>query len=326
MEITKKEIRTMSRLGMRGAIFGILLPEMAAENSRLKILTADLALLSGMDRLQKAAPDTVLNMGIAEQNMIGTAAGLALGGYQVIATTYASFVAVRSLEFVRQFLSNLQAPVTLIGSASGMPSGKSGVSHLATEDLAFIRPLPNIVLLSPADALEAVLMTKWALSSNKPCYIRLTGGLNTPAVFGADYEFKPGEVVEVATGENIAILATGLMVAEAVKTRDILATSGITPAVYHVGTLNPLDTAKIATILEQHQLVITVEEHNIVGGLGSAIAEVRAELGRAAKVLRLGMADYMKLGTQDYMWEQIGITACKQAEFIQTKWAEITAQ
>ena len=153
MNISPANIRKWSMLGQRGSVFGIAFPELVEENDNVKLVTADLSLLSGMDRFIQKYPDKFLNVGIAEQNMIGISAGLAMSGYNVFATTYASFIAVRSLEHVRQHLSYLGCNVKLIGSSAGVVAAKSGVSHWATEDIAFTRVLPNMQVFSPADSL-----------------------------------------------------------------------------------------------------------------------------------------------------------------------------
>ena len=192
IKVTPVNIKTWSRLGQRGSFFSIAMPDIAAEHDNVKLLTADLALLSGMDRFKTAYPDKLINVGIAEQNMIGIAAGLAMDGDMVFATTYASFIAVRSLEHVRQHLSHLGLNIKIVGSAAGVVAAKSGVSHWATEDLAFTRALPNIMVFSPADSLEAIKVAEYAASCDLPMYIRLSGGLNCPVVYKEDYEFIPG--------------------------------------------------------------------------------------------------------------------------------------
>ena len=158
MIVNKANIRKWSMLGQRGTFFGEALPEIAKEKDHIKLLTADLAILSGLSRFESMHPDKFLNVGIAEQNMVGIAAGLAMAGNCVFATTYASFIAVRSLEHVRQHLAHLKCNVKIVGTAAGTVAAKSGVSHWATEDLAFMRALPNLQVFSAADALEAYKM------------------------------------------------------------------------------------------------------------------------------------------------------------------------
>ena len=309
MKVTPVNIRAWSKLGQRGAAFAIAMPEIASKKDNLKLLTADLALLSGMDRFRASYPEKFLNVGIAEQNMVGIASGLAMEGDCVFATTYASFIAVRSLEHVRQHLSHLQCNVKVIGSAAGVVAAKSGVSHWATEDLAFTRVLPNMQVFSPADALETVKIMEYAASQDGPMYIRLSGGLNCPIVYKEDYVFEPGKLVPLSEGEDVAIIATGLMVHESLKAAEILREKNISASVYDMHTIKPLDEATLLEIFKKHNLIVTVEEHNIRGGMGSAIAEFKAGFANMPRQIFIGFPDsYAEAGAQRYIWEQIGLT------------------
>ena len=296
-------------LGQRGTFFGIAMPEVAKEKENVKLLTADLSLLSGMDRYIKSSPEKFLNVGIAEQNMIGIAAGLAMEGDCVFATTYASFIAVRSLEHVRQHLSHLQCNVKIVGSAAGVVAAKSGVSHWATEDIAFTRALPNLEVLSAADSMEALKMAFYAAETDKPTYIRLSGGVNCPVVYKEDYNFQAGKAVFLKEGKRVALLATGLMVAEAQEAAKQLEEQGIACTVVNIHTIKPLDTEALDQIFANHELVVTVEEHNIIGGLGSAVAEYKATLANTPRQIFLGFPDsFAEAGSQRYIWEQKGLT------------------
>ena len=317
MNVTSANIRAWSRLGQRGSFFGIAMPELAEKTENLKLLTADLALLSGMDRFIKAYPDKFLNVGIAEQNMIGIAAGLAMGGDCVFATTYASFIAVRSLEHVRQHLSHLGLNIKIVGSAAGVVAAKSGVSHWATEDLAFTRVLPKLMVFSAADSLEAVKIAEYAVKTKEPMYIRLSGGLNCPVVYKEDYVFEPGKLVRLKEGEKTAIIATGLMVAEALSAAELLKQQGIDVAVYNMHTIKPIDKETLDQIFEQYDLIVTVEEHNILGGMGSAVAEYKATKAVAPRQVFIGFQDsFAKAGSQKYVWEQHGLTDVQIADRI----------
>lgn len=320
MVVKASNIRTWSRLGQRGSVFAIALPEIAEKEENLKLLTADLALLSGMDRFIASNPDKFLNTGIAEQNMVGIASGLAMEGYCVFATTYASFIAVRSLEHVRQHLSNMQCNVKLIGSAAGVVAAKSGVSHWATEDLAFMRVLPNMTVLSAADSLEAIKMAGYAATVDGPVYIRLSGGLNCPIVYKEDYDFKAGKMIQLREGNEAAIIGTGLMVAEALEAADLLSKEGISVAVYNLHTIKPLDRDTLKDIFARYSLIATVEEHNVLGGMGSAVAEYKATLSDTPRQIFMGFKDcFVKAGSQRYIWEQVGLCAPQIAEKIKTE-------
>ena len=321
MRYTPANIKMWARMGQRGAVFGVALPDIAARKDRVKLLTADLALLSGMERFVKKYPDKFLNVGIAEQNMIGIAAGLAMDGYSVFASTYASFIAVRSLEQVRQNLAHMGCDVKLIGSSAGTAAAKSGVSHWATEDLAFLRALPNLTVLSPADSLEAVKAAEWAADMEGPVYIRLSGGLSCPVVYEDDYEFTPGRLVELRAGRDVAVIATGLMVSESLKAAALLEEEGVSCAVYNMHTIKPIDREGLAGIFAKYRLVVTVEEHMVNGGLGGAVAEYKATLAGTPRQVFLGFQDaFYEAGTQRYVWEQAGLTDVQIAERVRREW------
>lgn len=317
MNVKKSTIRTWSRLGQRGSVFGIGFPELASQMKNIKLVTADLSLLSGMERYIKEFPDKFLNVGIAEQNMIGIAAGLAMEGNCVFATTYASFITTRSLEQIRQNLAHMGCNVKVIGTAAGVVAAKSGVSHWATEDIAFIRALPNMQLFSPADALEAMKIVEYSTGIDMPAYIRLSGGMNCPIIYHEDFEFIPGKAVTLREGEQLVVVATGLMVNEALQAADILAQQGISTKVINFNTIKPLDTEILDEIFEQYPVIVSVEEHSVIGGLGSAIAEYMSEKAHSSRLLRIGFHDFSpKAGSQRYVWEQAGLTAEKIANRI----------
>ena len=323
MVVKKSSIRTWSRLGQRGCVFGLMMPELAAKQDNLKLLTADLSLLSGMDRFIKEYPEQFLNVGIAEQNMIGIAAGMAMEGACVFATTYASFIAVRSLEHVRQHLAHLHCNVKLIGSSAGVTAAKSGVSHWATEDIAFMRALPGMVVLSPADGLEAMKAVEYAAGIDGPVYIRLSGGLNCPAVYDADYEFQAGKNIVCREGKDTVIFATGLMVREALDAADLLMEQGIDAKVVNVHTLKPFDRENAQSAFGQYRTIFTVEEHNVTGGLGGAMAETMSEYPNTPRLVRLGFGEmYLQAGSPRYVWQQAGLTAEQIADRVRMELGE----
>lgn len=310
-------LKTWSRLGQRGTFFGIAMPDIAKDNDRIKLLTADLSLLSGMDRFIKLYPEQFLNVGIAEQNMVGISAGLAMEGYNVFATTYASFIAVRSLEHVRQHLSHLQCNVKIVGTSAGVVAAKSGVSHWATEDIAFMRALPGLTVLSAADALEAYKIAVYAAKQDGPMYIRLSGGTNCPPVYTEDYDFVPGKAVVLNKGKDVALLATGLMVAESLKAAQILEQRGISCAVINFHTIKPLDTAMLDEVFANYKLIVTAEEHNVIGGLGGAVAEYKATMANTPRQIFVGFPDsFAQAGSQKYIWEQKNMLAEQIANMI----------
>ena len=182
MKVSPGNLRAWEKLGQKGSIFNYGLLDLVKENPNVKVLSADLSLLSGLDRFIRKYPDKFIQTGIAEQNMMAIAAGYAMEGHMSIATTYSSFITVRSLEQIRQNVSNTNANVKVIGTFAGVVAAKSGVSHWATEDLAFMRALPNLTVLSPADSLEALKCFEAATKLDTPVYLRISGGINCPSV------------------------------------------------------------------------------------------------------------------------------------------------
>ena len=328
MNVTSANIRKWSMLGQRGAIFGAAFPELGESVDNLKLVTADLSLLSGMDRFIQKYPEKFLNVGIAEQNMIGISAGLAMSGFSVFATTYASFIAVRSLEFVRQHLSYLGCNVKIIGSSAGVVAAKSGVSHWATEDIAFTRVLPNMQVFSPADSLEAIKIIEYAAKTEGPMYIRLSGGLNCPIVYKEDYDFIPGKLTFLESSisskskglvKKVSIIATGLMVSRALEAVKRITSENETENVqfdiYNMHTIKPLDKEGLDKIFEDSDLVVTIEEHNILGGMGSAVAEYKATKTTAPRQVFIGFEDsFYPAGNQDFVLDEAGLSVEKIAE------------
>lgn len=316
--IKKSTVRSWSRLGQRATFFGNAMPEIAEKYDNLMVLTADLAQLSNLDRFAARYPEHFLNTGIAEQNMVGIAAGLAMEGELVFATTYASFIAVRDLEQVRQHLSNLKLNVKLVGTAAGVVAARSGVAHWASEDLAFMRALPHMTVMSAADSVEAYHMAYYAAEYKGPMYIRINGVPNCPMVYNEEYVFEPEKISVIKEGKDIVLLGTGLMVHEALEAAKILEEKGISCTVANVHTIKPLDTKTLDRLFLSHRMVVTLEEHNVIGGMGSAVAEYKSTKGHAPRQVFIGFPDaFTKAGTTQYIWEQFGITAPQIAERIQ---------
>lgn len=318
MNITKGQIRSWARLGQRATFFGIAMPEIAKVKDSLMVVTADLAQLSNLNRFAEQFPNKFLNVGIAEQNMIGICSGLAMEGYNVYATTYASFIAVRDLEHVRQHLSHLNLNVKLIGTAAGVVAARSGIAHWASEDVTFMRALPGMMVMSAADSLEAYHMALFSADHNGPMYIRINGVPNCPMVYDESYVFEPEKISVIQKGEDVALIGTGLMVHEAQETAKILAKNGITCTVVNMHTIKPIDKVGLKDLFDNHKLIVTLEEHNIVGGMGSAVAEYKSTLINTPRQLFIGFPDSFteKSGTTQYIWEQFGITAPQVAEQI----------
>ena len=308
IEITPRNIRTWSMLGQRGAVFTMALPDIVAEQENVIVLTADLSLLSGLERFREAYPERFFDVGIAEQNMIGIAAGLAKEGNCVFTTTYATFLTMRSFEQIRNNLGVMGFNVKVIGSSAGVAMGTSGNCHHSIEDIALMRVIPNMQVIAPADALEAIKVMQAISKTNQPVYVRLTGNLNCPIVYKEDYVFQIGKGMVLNKGKDIAIIASGTLVSEALKACERLKESGLNPTVVNMHTIKPLDVELVAELAGNHSIIYTLEEHSVIGGLGGAVAECLAELGTATRLIRLGFQDqYSKLGSYEYILKQSGM-------------------
>jgi len=290
MKIDRKTLRIWSMVGSTGT-FGLAVGELVKEYPELCIVTADLCKFSGLERFWQEHPQNLYNVGIAEQNMIGMAAGLACEGVTVFAATYASFLSTRALDQVRISMGYMKAPVKLVGLTAGFSAGILGATHMALEDVAILRSVPNMTILSPADCLEEMKCLEAAVAYPGPVYIRLTGTKRMPSVYREDYDFRIGKAVSLRQGQDVCILATGSMVSTAVKVAEEMEKSGISAAVYNIHTLKPIDRDLMGS-LGMYRLVVTVEEHSVIGGLGGAVAEEISGLPVRPKLLRIGVEDY----------------------------------
>ena len=282
--------RIYSRLGQRGAIFGMAVNDAALSDDRFILLTADLATLSGMDRYVKQYPLQFLDVGIAEQNMVGIAAGLAAEGFHPVVTTYATFVTMRSCEQIRHYLGYMGEKVVVVGSGAGLCQGYAGNTHYTIEDIAMMRSIPNLYVLSPADAGSAVKLFELALTLDRSVYIRLTGNLNCPVVYKDNIDFFIGGSHKIREGRIITIFATGTMVKSAMDCAELLEKEGVSSSVVDVYSIKPIDRLSILSAVTS-SLLVTIEEHNTMGGLGAAVSEVLAEHGNMPRLICCGIKD-----------------------------------
>ena len=311
MKINGGLIKAYSQMGQKGAASGIGMLEVVKRNPDVVAVVADSVAIASLDRFQKLYPDKIVNVGIAEQNMIGVAAGIASeSGKSVYAFTYSAFIIARALEQVRLNLAYHQFNVKLVGNSAGFAMEMLGVSHWAVEDIAFTRVLPNMTVLSAADSLQAIKMVIAADEIDTPVYIRLSGGQNIPVVYEQDFEYQIGKAIKLKEGKDIAIIATGLMVHESLLAAELLEKRGMHCSVIDMHTIKPLDEEILDNVFSTFELIVTVEEHNVIGGLGSAVAEYKGSRKNAPRQVFIGVKDqYLKLGTQRYIWQQYGLTA-----------------
>jgi len=308
MQIDKITIRSLSRLGARGT-FGLAMLEVPALQPSVRVLTADLSTTSGLDRFREQYPELFYNVGIAEQNMVGIAAGLAKEGFSPFISTFANFAAMRSYEPIRLNLGYMGFNVKVVGIASGMSMGLFGNTHYGIEDIALMRSVPgNMMVLSPSDCLEVYKTILACAMSDTPAYIRLTGTANCPVVYKEDYPFELGKAIRLKEGREISILATGSMVYESLKASKILEENGFHCSVYNFHTIKPLDEDVLESIRLENKLVVTVEEHSVVGGFGSAIAEYMMQQDIKPKQLFIGLPpQFGHAGNYPYLLDTYGL-------------------
>lgn len=302
-----KNNRMLSLLGQRGT-FGTVLYELAKENDAIMAVSADLIRTSGLERFSEEYPERCINAGIAEQNAVGFAAGLADAGKIPFVTTFSNFAVMRANEFVRHFMAYMRCNVKLVGLGSGFAMELFGTTHYGLEDIAVLRSFPNITILSPADCLELAKCIEYCMNNDGPVYLRLSGRMNHPIVNRKEYDFDVGKAIELKDGTDALIYATGSMVSTALKAARKLDDEGISVKVINIHTIKPID-ADCIRVNQKYPLILTVEEHAKIGGLGSAIAEILTEDGHHGKLIGLGTENtYKKAGTYEYMLEQHGLT------------------
>jgi len=315
-------MRTWSIIGSRGA-FGVAFSEIAKVNENILGLSADLCTTSGLDRFRKAFPERFFNTGIAEQNMIGVASGLSSLGFIPFASTFSNFSTLRSCEHMRHFLGYMKENVKVVGLGAGFAMGMFGVTHYGIEDIAAVRAISNLTILSPADCTEVVKMTELAASHEGAVYLRLTGVMNHPMVYKKDYKLEIGKAITLSEGDDIGIIATGSMVFQALEAEKQLKKIRITSTVINMHTIKPLDTKAIETLLD-YKLIVTVEEHSIIGGLGSAVAEHLSGFKNKPPQLIIGVEQgYPFAGEYHYLIEKCGLTGLQIADKIIKKFEEV---
>ena len=288
--IDKRSVKRWSRIGQRAA-FGLVIDEIAATNSDVMVLTADVSTSAGLERYRANHPDQYQDVGISEQNMIGVATGLADAGDHVFTTTFAPFQSMRCLEQIRVDLGYMHTPVKMVGLASGLYHIYLGNTHCCVEDIGVLRTIPGMTILSPADGAEVAKCIEASLTIDGPVYIRLSGGAPLPVVYDDDYEYEVGKGIELREGKDVVLIATGTMVDRAIKTAKMLEDEhDICASVVDMHTIKPIDTELIRKY-KDNSLIVTMEEHSVIGGLGSAVAEVLSEMVHRSRLLKIGVPD-----------------------------------
>ncbi|NLC33776.1 MAG: transketolase family protein [Erysipelothrix sp.] len=279
----------MSMVATREA-YGKTLAELVEENENIIVLDADLSGSTKTADARKARPNQHFNFGIAEGNMMSAAAGLAASDKVVFASTFAMFAAGRGFEQIRNSIAYPNMNVKIAATHAGISLGEDGATHQAIEDISLMRSVPNMTVVSPSDGPETAAAIRAVAEYVGPVYVRL-GRLGVQTINdNADYKFELGKGVVLSEGQDIAIFATGLMVQEALKAKEILKAEGLNPTVINIHTIKPIDKDLIIETAKTHSLIVTAEEHNVIGGLGSAVAEVLA-VNHPTRMIMVGVND-----------------------------------
>ena len=287
--------------------YGDALVEFAAKYDKLVVLDADLAEATKTIKFKKACPERFFDCGIAEGNMVSVAAGLASTGLIPFASTFAMFAAGRAFEQIRNSVGYPHLNVKIGATHAGITVGEDGATHQCLEDIATMRTIPGMTIINPADAVEARAAVEAAILHDGPCYLRF-GRLAVPVINDPDYKFELGKGVTMADGKDVTIVATGIMVAMALEAKELLKAEGIDARVINIHTIKPLDTELIIKAAKETGAIVTAEEHNMIGGLGSAVAEAVCE-NAPVPVVRVGTNDvFGRSGKVPALLEMYGLT------------------
>lgn len=288
--------------------YGAALVEFGAKYENLVVLDADLAAATKTGMFKKAYPDRFFDCGIAENNMIGVAAGLALSGKIPFASSFAMFAAGRSFEQLRNSVGYPKIPVKIGATHAGITVGEDGATHQCNEDIALMRAIPGMVVLNPADATEARLAVEAAILHNGPVYIRF-GRMAVPVLFGDNYKLTIGRGHKMRGGKDVSIIATGIEVEQALAAAEILAGEGIEASVVNMASIKPIDRDLVIAEARACGAIVTAEEHSIIGGLGAAVCEVVCE-ENPVPVIRVGIKDtFGKSGPAAALVKEFGLDA-----------------
>lgn len=290
------------------AAYGETLVEVGAENPNLVVMDADLSGSTMTKKFGEAYPDRFFNMGIAEQNLYAAAAGIALSGKTVCASTFAMFASGRAFEIIRNSIGYTGANVKVCATHAGITVGEDGASHQTFEDIALMRTIPGMTVVNPCDAVSAKALLKKTIAFEGPAYVRL-GRAAVPVFYNEDAQFEIGKANVLREGKDAAVIATGIMVAEAMAAAETLAAEGIEVRVIDMHTIKPIDEEIIVKASEEIGKIVTCEEHSVIGGLGSAVAEVLCQKA-PAKMAMVGQKDtFGESGKPDELKAKYGMTA-----------------
>lgn len=299
-------------------VFGETLAELAATDSRVVVLDGDLATSTRVDIVAERAPESFVQVGIAEQNLVGMAVGMSTIGYRPWLSSFGVFLTHRAVDQVRMLVSQTRLPVRVVASYAGLLNGRTGKTHQDVEDLAIMRAMPHMTILAPADEHEAEAVIRWAAEHDGPVYLRLARDA-VPSVFEPGHVFQPGKpyvVREAERGADVTLVSTGTQTTRVLVTADLLTGRGIATRVLHLPTLKPLDDAAFLALLDD-SLLVTVEEHSVLGGLGGLVAEL-VSTHDPRRVVRVGLADCWAESAPDtFLLDRYGLAPERVAEQVE---------
>ncbi len=296
--------------------------DLAADNADLVVLDGDLATSTRADRFAAAYPDRFLQMGIAEQNMVGVAAGLAMLGFVPWLSSFTVFFTHRAVDQVRMVVAQAGANVKIGAAYAGLLTGFTGKTHMDVEDLAIMRAMPGMTVLAPGDAAECAAIVRWATETRGPVYVRLARDAG-PDVFDATYRFEPGRVIRLREGSDALLISTGPQTARCLEASELLAARGIATGVLHVPSIKPVDAAAIAAAASGARLVASVEEHTVIGGLGGLVAEILTERA-PRRLVRIGIEDvWGESASNAFLLDRHGLSAGRVAERVAREYGSL---
>jgi transketolase len=296
-------------------VFGDTLVALGWTNPNVIVLDADLANSTKADKFAMAYPDRFLQMGIAEQNFVGVAVGLASLGFVPWLSTFTVFFTHRAVDPIRMLVAQTNANVKIGAAYSGLLTGLTGKTHQDVQDIAIMRAMPDMTVLAPADAIEGEAIIRWATEFQGPVYLRLARDAS-PNVFDEQYRFIPGKTISLREGSDVLLISTGPQSVRCLQTAELLQGQGISAAVLHVPSIKPVNKEEIVSAAEKAKLVITVEEHTIYGGLGGMVAEILSEAS-PRRVVRFGIEDrWGESAPNDYLLDLFQMSPPRLSERI----------
>ncbi len=282
--------------------------QIAADDARIVVLDTDVSTSTGTHAFAVAYPDRFIELGVAEQSMVGTAAGMAAMGFTPIVCCYAVFASSRAFDQTRISVAQTRLRVKIVATHGGISVGMDGPTHHAIEDISLMRTLPNFTVISPADDAETKAATEYITAIDGPCYMRLLR-VKVPRIFGEDYRFAPGRGVLLSEGSDVSIVATGIMLSRALEAKEMLERTGHSVRLINIHTIKPIDEEIILEAAEMTKGIVTCEDHSVYGGLGSAVAEVLAR-SHPAKLRSVGVRDcFAESASCDALFEKYGLSS-----------------